>query len=285
MNAFVLSGGSSLGAIQVGMLRALYERGIAPDLIVATSAGALNGAYIASRPATPETIEGLAKVWSQARMLSVFPPNPVTALLGLVGQRNHLVPNLGLKRMIARYVEFERIEDAPIPFEVITTDLRTGLELELTEGSARDALLAAAAFPGLFPIVEHGECRLVDGAVADNTPIDDAVEHGATTVYVLPTGFSCGLDISRRGAIPVLIHAITLLINQRLAGDVERFRDRVELVVLPPPCPVDVGATDFGHSRELIERSYELTAEALGDPDPAANCTLEALRRLRPHAH
>ena len=51
--AFVLSGGASLGAIQVGMLQALYEREIEPDLIVASSAGALNGAFIASRPQVP----------------------------------------------------------------------------------------------------------------------------------------------------------------------------------------------------------------------------------------
>jgi NTE family protein len=267
------------------MLRALYEHGIAPDLIVATSAGALNGAYIASRPPTPQTIEGLVDVWQRARMLSIFPPSPLTALLGMVGQRNHLVPNSGLKHLIARYLEFERLEDAPIPFVVITTDLRTGIEQELTQGDSSQALLAAAAFPGVFPVVKHGQCRLVDGAVADNTPIDDAVERGATTVYVLPTGFSCGPDTTVRGAIPVLVHAITLLVNQRLADDVERFRDQVELILLPPPCPVNIGATDFGHSQQLITESYELAAAALNDPDPAAHCTPQALRRLRPHPH
>jgi NTE family protein len=60
--AFVLSGGASLGAIQVGMLHALYERGIAPDLIVGTSAGALNGAFIASRPQMAETAAALGEV-------------------------------------------------------------------------------------------------------------------------------------------------------------------------------------------------------------------------------
>src|SRR3954454_1994187 len=59
--AFVLSGGASLGAVQVGMLRALYERGIAADLLVGTSAGALNAAFVASRPQTPATAAELGR--------------------------------------------------------------------------------------------------------------------------------------------------------------------------------------------------------------------------------
>jgi NTE family protein len=103
--AFVLSGGASLGAIQVGMLRALYERDITPDLIVGTSAGAFNGAYIASRPQTTPTAESLARIWRGLRRGQVFPVNPVTGLLGFLGARDHLVPKSGLRRMISRLVE------------------------------------------------------------------------------------------------------------------------------------------------------------------------------------
>src|SRR5215211_1497785 len=96
--AFVLSGGASLGAVQVGMLRALYERGIAPDVIVGTSAGALNGAFIASRPQTVATADALAKVWRELRRGQAFPVNPVTGLLGFLGARDHLVPDSGQRR-------------------------------------------------------------------------------------------------------------------------------------------------------------------------------------------
>src|SRR5262245_28290116 len=89
--AFVLSGGASLGAIQVGMLRALYERGIAPDLIVGTSAGAMNAAFIAARPQTVATADALAGVWRRLRRGRVFPVNPLTGLLGFLGTRDHLV--------------------------------------------------------------------------------------------------------------------------------------------------------------------------------------------------
>jgi predicted acylesterase/phospholipase RssA len=91
--AFVLSGGASLGAVQVGMLRALYERQIRPDLIVATSAGAINGAFIASRPQTVETADELAAIWGRVRRAHVFPLNPLSGLLGFLGSRAHMVPS------------------------------------------------------------------------------------------------------------------------------------------------------------------------------------------------
>jgi NTE family protein len=93
--AFVLSGGASLGALQVGMLWALYERGVAPDLLVGTSAGALNAAFISSRPATVSTVEELAEVWRGLRREDVFPTNARTLFSGATGRANHLCPTAG----------------------------------------------------------------------------------------------------------------------------------------------------------------------------------------------
>ena len=95
--AFVLSGGASLGAIQVGMLRALYERAVTPDLIVGTSVGALNGAFIASRPPTTATAEKLARVWHDIGRGQVFPLNPLTGFLGFFGARDHFMSADGLR--------------------------------------------------------------------------------------------------------------------------------------------------------------------------------------------
>ena len=115
--AFVLSGGASLGAIQVGMLQALYERGIEPDLIVASSVGALNGAFIASRPQAPETADELAQVWRGIGRGQVFPLNPLTGFFGFFGLKDHLVPDGSLRRIIGDQVDFERLEAAPIPLQ------------------------------------------------------------------------------------------------------------------------------------------------------------------------
>jgi NTE family protein len=148
--AFVLSGGASLGAIQVGMLRALYEHGVAPDLIVGTSAGALNAAFIASRPQAPATAEALAAIWRDLRRGEVFPLNPLTGLLGFLGARDHLVPESGLRKLIARHVEGERLEEMPIPLHVVAVDVLSGEELRLSRGPLADAVLASAAIPAVL---------------------------------------------------------------------------------------------------------------------------------------
>src|SRR5688572_23229999 len=185
--AFVLSGGASLGAIQVGMLRALYERGVAADLIVGTSVGAINGAYIASRPQSVETADELAGVWRDIGRGQVFPLNPLTGFLGFFGARRHLVPDGSLRRLLRDHTGFARLEDAAIPLHVIATEVLSGEELRLSNGPAIDAVMASAAIPGVFPPVRWGERDLMDGGVSNNAPISHAIELGAETVYVLPT--------------------------------------------------------------------------------------------------
>jgi NTE family protein len=282
MIAFVLAGGASLGAIEAGMLKALYERDIAPELIVGTSAGAVNGAYIASRPPTEETADDLARLWRGISTFEVFPPNPLTAAAGLLGTRDYLVSNRGVKKLLRQNAQFKRMEDAAIPFHVIATDVLTGHARRLSRGDAESAVLASAAIPGLFPSIEREGRELVDGGVADNTPISQAVELGADTVYVLPTGAPCALHKAPRGAIQMLVHAVSLLINERLARDIERYSGRVDLIVLPPPCPQTVFPSDFSHPSQLIDEGYELARKALDDP---AHWTPRAVQRLEPHEH
>ena len=108
--AFVLAGGTALGALQAGMVRALYERGIVADLLVGTSAGALNAAFLASRPPTVATAGELAAIWRGLRRSDVLPLRPATLLGGLAGRRGHLVRDGGLRRLATRYVQFERLE-------------------------------------------------------------------------------------------------------------------------------------------------------------------------------
>jgi NTE family protein len=255
--AFVLSGGASLGAVQTGMLRALYERGVAPDLIVGTSVGALNGSYIASRPAIPDTAEQLADVWRSVSRWNVFPLNPLTGFFGFFGARDHLVSDRGLRKLVAENLELGLLEDSPVPLHVITTDLLSGRELRLSRGDALEAVIASAAIPGVFPAVERDGRLLIDGGVANNAPIVDAIELGAERIYVLPTGNACDLPEPPRGAVAMLLHAMSLLVMRRLLVEVEMLRDRAELIVLPPPCPLTIAPIDFSHADELIRRGYE----------------------------
>ncbi len=255
--AFVLSGGASLGAVQVGMLRALYERGVAPDLIVGTSAGAINGAFIASRPPRPETADELAAVWHGIGRGQVFPLNPLTGFFGFFGARDHLVSDRGLRELVNAHTEFATLQVAPVPLHVIATDLLSGREIRLSRGNTVEAVMASAAIPGVFPAIERDGRKLIDGGVSNNAPIADAIELGAERIYVLPAGNACDLPMAPRGVVAMLLHAMSLLVMARLLVEVDVLRDRAELIVLPPPCPLAITPIDFSHSDELIRRGYE----------------------------
>lgn len=265
--AFVLSGGASLGAIQVGMLRALYEREIVPDLIVGSSVGAINGAFIASRPQTLETADELGEIWRRIGRGDVFPLNPLTGLLGFFGARDHLVRDGSLGRLVRDRLGFERLEHAPIGFHVIATDVLSGREVRLSRGPALEAVMASSAIPGVFPAVRWDGRKLIDAGVSNNTPISHAIELGAATVYVLPTGNACDLPEPPRGALAMLLHAMTLLVMRRLLIEIELLKDQARLIVLPPPCPLEISPIDFGRAAELIRRGLEDSRDYLDAVD------------------
>ncbi|MEM6991799.1 MAG: patatin-like phospholipase family protein [Myxococcota bacterium] len=280
--AFSLSGGGSLGAVQVGMVKALYERGIAPDLLVGTSAGAINAGFLASRPPSVDTAQELEDIWLSLRRADVFPVQAVRGLLGFVGRRPYLVPNTGLRTLLRQHLGLSRLEDARIPLTVIATDLLSGREVELSEGPAQEAILASAAIPGVFPPVPWERMELIDGAISNNTPLSPALASGAQRIYVLPTGSACGLTEAPQSAIGVLMHSVGLLVMQRLIREIDRFADSRELIVLPPPCPLHTQAVDFSDSAELIRRGRADTHRYLDALDAGR---VEAPLRLSMHDH
>jgi NTE family protein len=265
LTAFVLSGGASLSAMQAGMLRALYERGITPDLIVGTSAGALNGAFVASRPQTVATAEELAHVWRGLHREDIFPLNPRTVIGALANHRDHLVPDSGLRRLAGRHLQFMRLEHADIPLHLVALDVLSGEEVLLSNGPALDAILAATAIPGVLPPVRRGDQLLVDGGVVNNTPISHAVDLGAERIYVLPTDdpLARTLPLGPRGALDAAVHAFTLLVGARLQVDLARYAATAELIVLPAINHHHVQPTDFDHSSRLIGQCLAAARVAL----------------------
>lgn len=278
--AFVLSGGASLGSIQVGMLRALAEDGIAPDLIVGTSVGAVNGVWIASRPQV-EGIDALADLWRSLSRRDVFPTRPLAGLLGFLGRRRNLVPNTALRQLVEEHCEFSRLEDAPIPLHVVATDVLSGEDVLLSSGSAVDAILASTAIPGVFPPVRVDGRDLIDGGVVNNTPLSHAIALGADTIWVLPTGYACALTASPKGALAMALHGLTLTVNQRLAVEVQHYERVVDLRVVPPLCSVRISPSDFSHSAELIGQSHRSTRRWLASGRPTAG----QAALLEPHHH
>jgi NTE family protein len=278
--AFVLAGGAALGAMQAGMVHALYERGIAPDLLIGTSAGALNAAFLASRPATVATAQELAAIWRGLRRSDILPLRPATLIGGLAGRRDHLIPDRALRRLAARHLQFERLEQAAIPLILVAFDLLTGSEARLSDGPLADAVLAAAAIPGVLPPVRWRGRLLVDGGIADNTPLSHAVALGARRIYVLPTQNpgDRGLPRPPRGALAAAVHAVTVLTNARLQDDLACHASPAELIVLPAANPRHIPPTDFGHADQLITGALTAarTALAAGTPGPLAAGTAPA---------
>lgn len=284
--AFVLSGGGSIGSIQVGMLYALYERGIAADLLVASSAGALNAAFLASRPATVATADQLARIWAGIRTRDAFPVRHTMAgLLGVLGARNHLASSRGLRTLLEKWVEFDTLEQSPIPLHVIATDLLSGAEVRLSTGSTIAAVLASAAIPGVFCPVHRDDRDLIDGGITNNTPLTHAVDLGASLIYVLPTAYACDLREPPRSAVGVAVQALNVLTQQRLVRDIAGVPDHVDLVVLPPLCPLHVSPVDFSRATELIDRSREKSRAFLARLDNGAHRAVPDLMRTVVHAH
>lgn len=278
--AFVLSGGGSLGAVEAGMLLALTAEGIRPDLLVGTSVGAINAAWMAGDPG-PEGAARLASIWREVRRGDVFPTRLLAGFLGFVGNRNYLVPSQNLRRLITTHLRFEALEDARVPLLVIAAEISTGMEVVLSSGDAVEALLASTAIPAVFPPVTIGGRTLVDGGVLDNAPISRAVEAGATTVYVLPTGYTCAYDEAPRTALDMALQAITLMTHQRLISDVERYQDAVDLRVVPPLCPLTVTPVDFSRTVELIERAEHSTRDWLASDAERAPDQTQVLKLHR----
>jgi NTE family protein len=185
--AFVLSGGSSLGALHVGMLHAVQEVGIEPDFLVGTSVGALNATFMGGG-FTRERVTQLADVWRSIKTRDVFAGlgwwSAARALLG----SGTLASPAGLKSIIDGYLPASYAE-LVVRTAVVTTDLGTGRAVVLEDGDLRRNVLASSAIPGVFPPVTHGEQTLVDGGVVAHVPLLPAKDLGARTMVVLDAGF------------------------------------------------------------------------------------------------
>ena len=277
--AFVLSGGGSLGSVQVGMLLALAERRIAPDFIVGTSVGAINAAYLAGHPGL-DGVRSLADIWSGLTRRDIFPTDPVRLVRVAARREPGFANPARLRRLLEQHLGYERIENAACSLTVVATEVATGREVHVARGSVVDAVMASAALPGVFPPVQVGAHLLMDGGVVNNTPISAAVAHGADVVYVLPTGYACALPAAPRSPIGMAMHAVTVAIQQRLISDVQALQESVTLRVAPPLCPLAVSPVDFSHTAELVQRARESTLRWLDQPAAA-----DQSRHLRLHSH
>jgi NTE family protein len=243
--AFVLGGGGVHGAAEVGMLRALLEVGITPDMVLGTSVGAINGSALARDPDL-KGVQRLTSLWEGLAGDDIFGGSLVARTATLVKTRTHLHPHGPMRRLLRDEFDQIRIEDLPVAFECVAASIERAREHWFTDGPVVDAVLASCAVPGLLPAVRIDDEHFLDGGLVDSIPVGRALQRGARTVYVLQVGRVEGplraprqpwevamisFEIARRHRFATTMASLPADVDVHLlpSGDVLAFNDRRQL--------------------------------------------------------
>lgn len=288
--AFVLSGGGSLGAMQVGALRLLLERKIIPDLVVGCSVGALNASFVATAP-TLDEIDRAAEVWRRVTTERVYPGAKLRVVWRFLSGQDSLYDNRSFFEFLQESgctpaLTFGDFTECRL--YVTATHLRSG-QLHVfgddPHDRVLDALMASTALTPMHPPWEIDGEHYVDGGTVTPMPLRVALERGATEIYAL--------HLHHPGKAPRAgrLHGVAAHINQavstmlRLQADhdlhlIETAR-RVRLHYLPLWTDDPIAPADFSHSAELIEQGYAQAAALMGRGDDSALVGAESKSRHR----
>lgn len=293
--AFVFSSGGARGALQVGALRALFEFGERPDVVVGTSIGSWNGAMVARNP-TPDVIEELTNVWrglTTSRVLLGWEPRftqvapaftgafVVAAMRRVTMGFPSLYGDAGLRQILAEHLDQERFENMRVPFRVIASNLTTGGISVFGQGPIEMALLASAAIPGIFPPVRINGQTFVDGGALESASIDIAIALGARRIFVLDAGYDATPEadellqqlLTRDGhsnqqpnahALAVMLErTATMMGRYQIQRAVERVPPGVEAHIIRPINSLGDATLDFDHAAKWIDSAYEAARDYL----------------------
>ena len=260
--AFVLGGGGHLGAHEVGMLRALLARGIAPDLVIGTSIGAINGAMVAADP-TPASVDRLADLWTSIQDGDVFGASLYTQVKTFARTLTHVHANGPLRRMLEEAIPARTFEELAVPFQCVAASIESANARYFDSGPLIEAILASCAVPGLLPPVEVDGENYLDGGIVDSIPLGRAYDMGARTVYVLQVGRVEEPLTKPTKPWEVALVAFEIARRHRYASDLDAVPEGVEVHVLPTGAPslryndsAQLRYRDFSKIADRIERSY-----------------------------
>ena len=262
ITALVLAGGGVRGAVQIGMLQGLTEYGFVPDLVYGSSVGALNGVAFAGDP-TRSGVERMTEIWKGLTRDSVYPQGRLHGPWLYLQQRDSVYANTGLRTVIEQGIEFERLEDAVIPVEVVATSLTDGRERWFTYGSAVEAVLASAAIPALFPPMAIDGDRFIDGGVVNNVPIRRAIEAGATKIVVLLCAPPAFTPTQPKRPVEAMVNALMISIHARFARDMAQLPPGVEVFLCVGNEEVSRDFDDFSTTESLIAQGREEASEVV----------------------
>jgi NTE family protein len=268
--AFVLGGGGMLGAAEVGMLQALFERQIRPDLIVGTSVGAINGAFVAADP-TPSAVDRLREVWEELGSKGIFAGSVLARVGTLMRTRTHLHPREPLRDLLTAHLSVQTFAELRVPFQCVAASIERAAEQWFTDGALIEAVLASCAVPGLLPPVELDGEHYLDGGLVHSIPVGRAVALGAETIYVLHVG---RIDRPLRPPVrpwEVALVAFEIARRHRFAADLAALPPGVTLHVLPSG---EQASPAVGDLRNLRYRNFS------GVPDRIDRAYVAASRYL-----
>ena len=295
--AFVFSGGGARGALHVGALRALLEYGVQPDMLVGTSIGAWNAAWLARMP-TLQGVEALAAAWRElqpaqallgcdphtsSRMRSLSGRLLFTALRRLMRGQSSLYSNAGMRQLLSHHLGDLTFEDLALPLRVIAADLTHGGRAVFRTGPVVPAVLASSAIPGIFPPVRIGDGIYADGGTVDGCSVETAVNLGARRIFVLAIGYDTVGDGGTRwtgaaqpeldgshhkapySAAAVIERASQVMGNYQIQRALEQLPHDVESHVITLSTTTGNGTLKFGDVSGWIERAYTMTRDYLCD--------------------
>lgn len=221
-----------MGAHEVGMLRALLEHGVKPDLVVGTSIGALNGAGIAAEPSL-STVDRLETVWLNLGR-DVILGNPLfSGAANLVRRRTYLHSSRPLQDLLERMLPAKTFEELQVPFHCVAANIERAAEHWFSEGPLVPAILASAAVPGVLPVVEINGEHFMDGGIVNSIPIERAIRLGATELYVLHVGRVEHPLVPPRNLMQTAVIAFEIARRHRFFRDMASLPEGVTAHVLP----------------------------------------------------
>jgi NTE family protein len=263
--AFVLGGGGRWGAVEVGMLKALEEKGIRPDLILGTSIGAFNGSVIAAQPGA-EGVDRLVRIWKEIAASNLFSGGAYDRVKAVATLQPAMHGSAALRSLLEQVHDTAaRIEELAVPFQCVAASIERAAEHWFTEGPLIDALLATSAVPLLFPPIEIDEEHFYDGGLVNSVPLRRAVKLGADVIYVLQVGrVEAPLRPPERLYEAALI-SFEIARRHTFATAMQEIPDDVDVHLLPSGNPVmfddlrQLKWRDTGSTDELMDGAYEAT--------------------------
>ncbi len=274
MRAFVLSGGGNRGPLQVGALIALLQAGIVPEMIVGSSAGALNGAFLALDPCLAQA-RAMTELWREAGRRKIVNANPVAKLLRLARGDAYIVDNARMRRFVHDMLPADRrcFGDLPIPLWVTIAHLVTHTLYvygDDPKAIIADAIVTSAAVPGFFPPLIQAQETFVDGGVVSNLPVQLAIARGATEIWAIDLAIRMNIPQHPPAALGIMGMSVMPLLYKQMLLELEAGARThgVTLHHVPIYDHQAVALGDFKHNEAMFTAGEKVMQTYLEKPEP-----------------